>query len=254
MSNQPYPRKPKNVDRYGQERQISSMATPRRPEPPKKGGFLGVVFTLGIFGGLVWLVMLIFNIGPYATVTPVQTRTPQDQPFLVTETLAASENLFTTATTAGLTVTNPTATLIPSVSPTSTQTPTQEVLPYVLDGEPEPVPSSMIRPQLGCEWLVIAGQVWDLQGDPMIGLKLHLYGELNGLAIDQYALTGAEEAAAYGKSGYEFALEGLLVDSEATLFIQLVDADDVPLSLPYAVHTYEDCSRNLILVNFKQVR
>lgn len=123
-----------------------------------------------------------------------------------------------------------------------------------MDGEPEAVPSAMIRPKLGCEWLVIAGQVWDLQGDPITGLTLHLFGEVNGYAIDQFVLTGAEEAIVYGESGYEFALENQVVDSDGSLFIQLVDTNQLSLSLPYALQTFDDCQRNLILVNFKQVR
>jgi hypothetical protein len=44
------------------------------------------------------------------------------------------------------------------------------------------------------------------------------------------------------------------VGSEETLYIQLVDENNAPLSHPYLVQTYEDCQKNLILVNFKQVR
>ena len=79
----------------------------------------------------------------------------------------------------------PSPTLLPSATP--------EILPFVLDGEPEPVPSVMIRPKLGCDWLVIAGQVWDLQGSPLVGLKVRLFGTLGGYAIDTYALTGADQ-------------------------------------------------------------
>jgi hypothetical protein len=58
----------------------------------------------------------------------------------------------------------------------------------------------------------------------------------------------------YGQSGFEFVLKGLVVDSETALEIQLEDADGSPLSSPYDIQTYQDCQRNLILVNFKKVR
>ncbi len=112
--------------------------------------------------------------------------------------------------------------------------------------------SALIRPSLGCDWLVIAGQVWNLQDAPVKGLSLHLFGELDGYAIDRLSLTGS--APDYGQSGYEFQLENLTVDSQDTLFIQLFDANGNAISHPYGLETFNDCQKNLILVNFKQVR
>ncbi len=219
------------------------MATPRRPEPPKKTGFFGFIFIIGILGGLVWLGMLIFRLGPYE---------PEVTPTTVAEasaTLSPSQTPLLLSTELPF----PTSSSTPTLTPTITQTPTREILPFVLFGEPETMSSALIRPQLNCDWLVIAGQVWDLPGDPVTdSVSVHLFGELNGFIIDQYRTPGTEEV--YGESGYEFALEGFVVDSEETLYIQLVDENNAPLSNPYLVQTYEDCQQNLILVNFKQVR
>jgi len=146
-----------------------------------------------------------------------------------------------------------TSTTTQTLTPTVTLTPTPEILPFILFGEPEFMSSALIRPQLDCDWLVIAGQVWDLQGDPVTdSISVHLFGELNGYAVEQFGLPGTEKA--YGESGYEFALEGFVVDSEDSLYIQLVDANNLPLSHPYLLQTFDDCQKNLILVNFKQVR
>ncbi len=246
MNNQQPPRRnPKNIDRYGQERQLPKMATPRQPVPSNKMNFLGLVFLFGILGGVIWLMMLVFGWGPYHTDLPKPTRTP-------------------TSIASNPEVVEPAFTITQALIPTETENPepiqvfvptaTLEIYPFVLDGEPEPLPSVMVRPQLGCDWLVIAGQVWDLQGDPIVGLTLHLFGELGGNAIDQCVLSGAPEAIAYGESGYEFALQGLVLDSVGTLQIQLIDADGATLSLPYVLQTFNDCQKNLILVNFKQVR
>jgi hypothetical protein len=83
-------------------------------------------------------------------------------------------------------------------------------------------------------------------------MTLHLYGELGGYTIERFASTGS--APDYGESGYEFALENLAIDSQDALFIQLIDADGLPYSHPYSLETFSDCQKNLILVNFKQVR
>jgi hypothetical protein len=100
---------------------------------------------------------------------------------------------------------------------------------------------------------VIAGQVWDLQGEPYTdSIRVHLFGELGGFEIDAYSEPGS--AIVYGESGYEFVLQGLVVDSLYSLKIQLEDGGGQYLSQAYDVQTYEDCLRNLILINFKNVR
>jgi len=236
-------KKPSNKNRYGNPRHLPSMATPRSPRPPKRGGFLGFLFIIGFLGGIAWLMMFIFGLGPYST--PSQ---PTETPTLNVILAPSPSSPSATQTLTSV----PTSTPTPTLTPTITQTPTLELRPFILMGEPETMSSALIRPQLGCEWLVIAGQVWDLQDAPVTGLTLHLYGELDGYTIDRFILTGS--ATDYGESGYEFALENMLVDSEDSLFIQLVDTNALPLSHPYALQTFDDCQRNLILVNFKQVR
>ena len=232
---------PKNQTRYGGKRDLPSMATPRKPEPENKMGFMGLVFIVGILGGLAWLLMLIFGWGPYDTpaldITPRNTQVgvvfPTKLP-LKTETLLPSMTA--------------TATFVP----TSTRTPTPELMPFILIGEQESMSSALVRPDLDCGWLVIAGQVWDLQDAPVTGLTLHLFGELGGFSVDRYVLSGS--AKAYGESGYEFALENVLVNSQGTLFIQLVDTNGLPLSHAYSIQTFNDCQKNLLMINFKQVR
>lgn len=199
---------------------------------------------LGILGGLVWLAMLVLGIGPYHVEGP--TMTPS-----ATETHTPS---LTQSTTEGPTSTvAPTNTITPTATNTETPTPTPELRPFIMAGEQETMSSEMIpQQQLGCDWLVIAGQVWDLGDAPVTGLTLHLYGELGGYTINRFVLSGS--ALAYGESGYQFELQNLVIDSQDSLFIQLVDTNGIPLSHPYAIQTYDDCNKNLILINFKQVR
>lgn len=228
------------------------MATPRRGESPKKSGCLAFMFTIAILGGLGWLLMLILGWGPYEsgeiTINPTQTSMAIISIGDITS-IPFSRDTPTNTPTQSPTLTQ---TIAPTLTPTVTPSPTLGLMPFILIGEQETLSSALIRPGLGCDWLIIAGQVWDLQDAPVKGLQLHLSGEMDGYVIDSFALSGS--APNYGESGYEFTLENLQVASEESLFIQLVDADGVPFSHPYPIETFEDCQKNLILINFKQVR
>ncbi len=226
--------------RYGEKQPLPSMATPRKPIPKQKIGVGGYLFMVAILAGLIWLLMLIFGWGPYQAAVTDPTGTPEPA-------LPLAEIVSTSDVTI-----SPQPTSTQTVTPTVTFTPTLELMPYILSGAPEPMNSALIRPRLGCEWLIIAGQVWDLQDEPQAGLELHLSGELGGFLIDEFIKTGS--AIAYGPSGYEFTLEGLVVNSRNALYLQLFDSDGQPLSHAYAIETFDDCQKNLILVNFKQVR
>lgn len=232
--------------------QLPSMATPRRGESPKKSGCLSFVFTIAILGGLGWLLMLILGWGPYSsgeiTTKPTQTSIAVISIGDITSIPFSRKTNTATSTQ----IPTSTRTVTPTLTPTVTPTPTLALMPFILIGEQETLSSALIRPGLGCDWLIIAGQVWDLQDAPVKGLQLHLYGEMDGFVIDSFALSGS--ASEYGESGYEFTLENLQVASEELLFLQLVDADGVPFSHPYPIETFEDCQKNLILINFKQVR
>jgi hypothetical protein len=221
------------------------MATPRRPQPPKKSGFLASVFVIAIMGGLIWLVMLVFGMGPYAVDETKPTAIPTSIAILPPNTEITLVPTITQTLMA-------TVTLAPTNTPTFTPSPTPELFPFIVIGEPETMSSDLLRPSLGCGWLIIAGQVWDLQDTAVKGLSLHLYGELDGFLIDQFSVTGS--APVYGESGYEFLLENLVVNSQDALFIRLVDSNGIPYSHAYPLETYNNCQKNLILVNFKQVR
>ncbi|MEA3327730.1 MAG: hypothetical protein U9R53_10590 [Chloroflexota bacterium] len=243
MSNKPPARKSKHINRYGEPIEIPSMATPRRPQPSSKGNILGIIFFIIVLAGIVWLTMFLFGLGPYLSEGAQITPTLTDIPVV---SLTASQTLMHTHTL------QPAVTSTVTATPTVTPTPTLELRPFVQDGEQEATNIELIRPELNCNWLVVAGQVWDLQGDPIPGLTLHLFGQIAGFSIDQVRVSGS--APAYGDSGFEFALEGLVLASQDSLVIQLEDTNGLPLSHPYTIETFEDCQRNLILVNFKKVR
>lgn len=209
-------------------------------------GFGGFVFLLLILGGIIWLAMLIFGWGPYHAESVPETP--------IAAVTGETPIVFNpTATLTQMPTRAPSETLTPSLTPTITPTPTPEVFPFVLIGEPEMMSNDLIRPGLSCDYLIIAGQVWDLQDVPVTdSATIHLYGTLGGFTIDRFVLPGS--APVYGDSGYEFVLEGLVVDSEDSLTIRLEETNGLPISHGYPIQTFEDCQKNLILVNFKQVR
>ncbi len=104
----------------------------------------------------------------------------------------------------------------------------------------------------GCDWIGVAGQVFDMSGAPLQNLILHLEGFWDGSAVAREALSGS--AGLYGPAGYEFILGTRTLDSTQTLWVQVQDAAHKVLSPRVYLNTYNDCARNLILVNFVQVR
>jgi hypothetical protein len=61
-------------------------------------------------------------------------------------------------------------------------------------------------------------------------------------------------APQYGAGGFEITLSNDLVASENTLWVQLLDAQNLPLSPRIYFSTYADCDKNLIIIYFDQVR
>jgi hypothetical protein len=104
----------------------------------------------------------------------------------------------------------------------------------------------------GCNWAGVAGQVFDLTGTPIKNLILHLEGFWNGAAVSVETLSGSADK--YGPAGYEFVLGTQTLDSTQALWIQVQDAAHKEISARVYFNTYNDCARNLILVNFVQVR
>jgi hypothetical protein len=103
----------------------------------------------------------------------------------------------------------------------------------------------------GCNWTGVAGVVFDLSGNPISNLIVHLQGTWSGSTISQDAITGsATEYADAG--GYLFVLGTQPIASSNMLSVQLLDANRKILSLPIPFSTFSDCAHNLVLVNFTQ--
>jgi hypothetical protein len=75
-------------------------------------------------------------------------------------------------------------------------------------------------------------------------------GSLGQTSIDMTGVTGIPEADIYGPGGYEIVLADAPAQTAESLSIQVFDLQGTALSEPVVFNTYDDCDRNLIVINF----
>ncbi len=169
------------------------------------------------------------TIEPSATITRAPTWTPEptDTPFIY--------SLYT-----------PTKTKIPTKTPVPTGMPYTYTLTYM--------DSSYYHPEAGCNWLGVAGQVVDQNNTPILYITIVLGGSLEGANLNTPIITLSGTAPNYGQSGFEFVLGNATMISSKTLWIQLKDQADQPLTDRIYFDTYKDCTKNLVLFRFKKTR
>jgi hypothetical protein len=209
---------------------------------------------------------------PTATPTPKSVLPPTWTPaptILPTETTSPTDTLVPTNTTVPTNTAPPTD---PAASPTSevpsetpgegtptatpetqaTATPT-EGMPFVLHpGDPVAI-NNIAYPELGCNWMGVGGRAFDLSGAAIEeGLFVKLEGTLSDEPVEMLGMIGMVDN--YGPGSYEFVLGEEPLDSTQTLWVQLFDQAMLPLSEQILFDTFADCDRNLILINFNQVR
>jgi hypothetical protein len=90
----------------------------------------------------------------------------------------------------------------------------------------------------------------DASNADMLRMTIRLEGKYNGKSKTE--LTVSSIAPAYGKSGYEFFLGTTPIASKGELKLQLLDQAGLPLSDVISIDTFNDCSKNLVLVRFKK--
>jgi hypothetical protein len=96
------------------------------------------------------------------------------------------------------------------------------------------------HPEADCAWMGVAGQVFDAQGQEVLGLIIRS-GELS-------TITG--EFPAYGPGGYEIKLASNPTNTNDVYWVQVFNESGQPISNPVYFSTYETCDQNLILINF----
>ena len=181
------------------------------------------------------------SVFPTPTLTPIQleatwTVTPS-QVVTETPTLLPTYTLAPSST--------PLSLVTPSITPTPTATPKapfSATITYIA--------STIIHQEEACNWQGIGGTVVDASNADMLRMTIRLEGKYNGKSKTE--LTVSSIAPAYGKSGYEFFLGTTPIASKGELKLQLLDQAGLPLSDMISIDTFNDCSKNLVLVRFKK--
>lgn len=209
------------------------------------GGWFVAVFLSPQSSLNPWAPQPVVTLPPIATLPPVQI-----EPTATPET--PSPVVPTPTETPGV---EPTTQLLPTPTDTIliTATPTEpsdgDGLAYVVQvGNPIYLASTIYHSDLGCSFLGVGGQAFDIDGSPVQGYAIRLTGNLNGDFIEFLTLTGA--ATQYGPGGYEVQIGDLPADSTNSLQIVLLNQESVPISEPVFFDTFDDCNRNVVLINF----
>ncbi|NJD57851.1 MAG: hypothetical protein C3F13_07625 [Anaerolineales bacterium] len=143
--------------------------------------------------------------------------------------------------------------VIPTEKPAVMVEPADEYAFELQQGSPSLITASQFHQTASCDWMGVAGQATSLNGEAVRGLFVELGGALTGAeSVENLAMTGL--APQYGFGGFEITIANQLIPSEGTLWIQLLDQQNLPLSDRIYFNTYEDCQKNLVIIYFNQVR
>ena len=245
-----------------EEPEARPLRQPRHRSGGDGGAFWDMVSILLLVGILILgVVFTIIFLNPYFALNPFPPPAPVPTLFIPTgtPTQKALPEIWTPTNTTPPTQTGtpapPTETATLAPTETGTAAPPTETQPasayrYMLRGEPAVLAGSVIHPDEGCK-LWVAGQAFDMKGAPVVGITVQMGGYLNK-SIYLLSLTGT--ALQYGQGGYEFILADQAVASKEAVWVQLLDQEGYPLSARVFFDAFDDCQKNLILVNFKQVR
>jgi len=173
-----------------------------------------------------------------ATVTPSPTAPTPSPTADVTSTPAATGTPIATPTETGTPTITPTPTQTPTATPTATMTPSQ----YRYTVQPG-YPRYMPYPG-GCQWMGFSGQVFDLNGQMVVNVVVHIGG------VDYLTLSGASQE--YSIPGWVQKVADLPASSADYYTVQLQDSLGNILSAPVALTTTASCSKNLVTINFVQ--
>jgi hypothetical protein len=144
---------------------------------------------------------------------------------------------------------SPTAT---QPTPVNTTTPVPGGMSFVVQqGMPKAI-ANVYHLEAGCNWMGVAGRASSLNDAPVVGLFVQLGGTLEGRPYEKLSMTGT--ATQYGQSGFEFQLADHTIATKGTLWVQLLDQQNLPLSDKVYFDTYADCEKNLIIIYFQQVK
>jgi hypothetical protein len=185
------------------------------------------------------------QVDPFAPPTPTITAIQLEPTWTVTPPVLVTD----TPTLLPTFTLEPSPTLFSLVPPTDTPTvtPTPKA-PF--SATVTYIDSTIIHPEAACNWQGVGGTIVDANNADMLRMTIRLVGFYNSKTKNE--LTVSSIAPAYGKSGYEFFLGSVPISSKKELYIQILDQAGLPLSDNIYIDTFNDCSKNLVLVRFKK--
>lgn len=131
--------------------------------------------------------------------------------------------------------------------PTETGTPTPTTHPYPFKLSDEGVQFMRYPFSSECNWLGIAGEVVDQEGEPVLGIPVVLNG--GGL---QNVVTTSGNASDYAPSGWEHFLDTQVKEGLFTIQLyRVVNNQSFPVSESVEVRTRRDCRANLAYLVFE---
>lgn len=148
-----------------------------------------------------------------------------------------------------------TATFTPTYTHTPVPTFTPTAVPYALQLLNPFYLTNFTHPEYGCSWMGVAGQIFNKEGQVQKEIVIKTGGSINGVAAIEdmvMPLTEPEIDLAYGPGGFEITLATEVAATDGEAWIQLYSLSGDPLSERIYLVTYDDCLRNLILMNFSE--
>lgn len=229
---------------------------PRRKTPGWVYDAIALFFVAATIGVCLLTALLIRN--PTLPINPLPPATPQPTPtlFVLEEAVAQSAATqeagpATIAPAASPTPTpteTPAPTSTPPIRPTATggallpdSTNTPAAYPFTL--QDETLTYVAHQGTEGCSYMAIAGQVFDVNGSPLLMIPVVVEGDELFSAI---SFSG--EAPRYGPSGYEVFINDTPYVAEFR--VRLIAETGIPLSEDVIVRTSDSCQRNVAIVNF----
>ncbi|MBA3871708.1 MAG: hypothetical protein ABI970_03515 [Chloroflexota bacterium] len=192
-----------------------------------------------------------FTFTPTDTLTPTNTLPPTDIPPTIAPTQTITDTPVLTAT--------PTITPTPAISdtpvpPTPTETPTgptptlaPTLNPYLYElRQGQVIFTQNFANTAACAWEGLGGQVFNTEGTPLNGLKIHVFGTNFDRTVD----SGSNSL--YGPGGWEVPVDNKI--SAQTYYVELMSPGGTVVSARIQVTFPSDCARNVALVNFIQTR
>ena len=180
---------------------------------------------------------------PSSTPEPSTTPTPRGTP-TPSFTPSQTPTWVPTRTPTPTPTFTPTRTNTPTPGPSPTPAPTRSAYPFTIaPGSPSYIQNW--ANSAGCNWLGVAGQVFDLQGNPVADGAYMIWAHP---PVDYQTFTGG--ARNYGPSGWEVYLNDR--PQVANYRIQLFSPTGTPVSEVIEFQTWASCSQNLVIINFVQ--